>query len=733
MVTKNSCSERDARCKRKAARMMPSTIFCTHCGTANRSDSAFCFACGQPLPTMPQNTPPPRRPFPQMPSGATGSMRPSQGVQGLPGVQGLLSRTALRQRYRILARLGNGGFGAVYKAEDMAFGNRLVAVKEMNQAASSDAERSPAAVEFEREAMLLARLKHPSLPSIYDHFSEAGRWYLVMDYIEGETLESRLARVRRFRAEDVLRVGLQLGDVLHYLHSHQPPIIFRDLKPANIIVTPQGHLYLIDFGLARLFDPAQGGPSTTFGSPGYAAPEQYDSPQTTVRADIYSLGATLHELLTGIHPAIRPFEFVPLRFAPLTPLADFGALIMRMLEISPAQRPESMAVVLTELRRIAMQFQRMSGGMPRQGIQQPGATPTPYPPAAAASSDPLSPARVSPAPSLTPGRNFTPSAHSTPSPFSNAGLPAPPVGMVYSILQGHQGAIHDLAWSPDGSLLASASSDASVRIWNTMTGQQARTYSNGARQPRAVAWSPDGSRIAIGYQSEKRDTEIVHIVLSQSGERIYTFDSSAGFWRGQDEKTMYAIAWSPDGTKLAWGGSESKVDVLDVRARRLLATYKGHNSTIYALAWSPDGRQIASTGADDVVHVWDALTGRNAATYFKHSSVVTGVAWSLNGQRIVSASHDKTAQVWNAITGTTLTTYRGHSDSINTVAWSPDGIRIATGSRDGQVHLWDAGRGATLFVYNGHKASIYAARWSPDGKRLATGSADSTIHLWRAA
>jgi WD40 repeat protein len=651
--------------------------------------------------------------------------------QRLQGQQGLLPGAVLRRRYRIISRLGNGGFGAVYKTEDMPFGNRLVAVKEMNHLSGSDAERSSAAEEFTREAMLLARLKHPSLPSIYDHFSEDGRWYLVMDYIEGETLEARLDRVRRFRAEDVLRVGLQLGDVLNYLHSNQPPIIFRDLKPANIIVTPQGHLYLIDFGLARLFDPAQGGPSATFGSPGYAAPEQYDSPQTTVRADIYSLGATLHQMLTGVHPSVRPFEFAPLRFAPSTPLADLGALIMRMLEISPAQRPESMAVVVSELRRIATQLQRMSAGMQRQGMPQPGTLPTPHPPSAASSSGSLAPGRAAPALSLTPGRNFT--SRRTPTTFSNAGLPAPPVGMVYTILQGHAGAISDLAWSPDGSLLATASSDGSVRIWNAATGQQRSAYSNDTRQPRAVAWSPDGSRLAIGYHGEKRDTEVVQIVLAQSGERVNAFDSSAGFWRAHDEKTIYAIAWSPDGTKLAWGGRESKVDVLDVRARRLLATYKGHNSTVYALAWSPDGRQIASTGADDAIHLWDALSGRNAATYFKHSSVVTGVAWSSNGQRIVSASHDRTAYVWNAITGTTLTTYRGHGDYINTVAWSPDGIRIATGGRDGQVHLWDASRGATLFVYNGHKASVQVVRWSPDGKRLATGGADYTIHLWRAA
>ncbi len=703
--------------------MVPSTIFCTHCGTANRSDSAFCFACGHPLHMTPQEPWVGKRPFPQVSSSTTGSIWP---------VQSLSPRSILKQRYRILTRLGFGGFGAVYKAEDMQFGNRLVAVKEMNRQGSA-VENAPASEAFKHEAMLLARLKHPSLPSIYDHFSEAGRWYLVMDYIEGETLEARLERMGRFRAEDVLRVGLLLGEVLKYLHSSQPPIIFRDLKPANIIVTPQGHLYLIDFGLARLFDPAQPGQSKSFGSPGYAAPEQYDSPQTTVRADIYSLGATLHQLLTGAHPAVRPFEFAPLRFAPSTPLADFGALIMRMLEISPAQRPQSMALVLQELQRIARQLQRMSSNVARQGAQTQPTPPHLRAQSSASASGPLSQGRSAPTPSLTPSRMMTPPTRGVTPSFSDANAAAPPLGMVYAILQGHQAEINDLAWSPDGILLASASSDGSVRIWNLGMTSQLLTYRNGTRQATTVAWSPDGSRLAIGYRGEKRDTELVHIVLAQSGEKVFAFEGGTGFWKAQDDKTVYALAWSPDGTKLAWGGGEDRVDILDARVRRLLLTYKGHNSAVYALAWSPDGRQITSTGADDAVHVWETLTGRNVATYFKHSSVVTGVAWSSNGQRVVSASYDKTAQVWNAMTGTTLATYRGHSDRINAVAWSPEGSRIATGGLDGQIHLWDASRGATLFIYSGHKGSVNTARWSPEGKLLATAGADSTIHIWRAA
>jgi len=699
--------------------MVPSKIFCTNCGTANRIESAFCFACGQPLQTS--------SPTSVSPASQDAAARSAYSSRvGQP-----VTRSLIKERYRIIARLGNGGFGAVYKAEDMQFGNRLVAVKEMNRGGSGPEEVAGAAEAFKREALLLAKLKHPSLPSIYDHFTEAGRWYLVMDYIEGETLEARLDRVGRLRVEEALQIGMQLGEVLRYLHACQPPIIFRDLKPANIIMTPQGHVYLIDFGLARLFDPEQTRNSNPFGSPGYAAPEQYDSPQTTVRADIYSLGATLHQMITGIHPSMRPFEFVPIQFSPDTPLADFGALIMHMLEMNPGRRPESVATVLHELQRIANQL--MSGG---RNVGRPVSAQSPTPPGtslaashASGGSRPL--ASIRPAP-FTPGRAATPSSRGEAQSFSSAGVTAPPTGTVFCLFEGHKGEVNDLTWFPDGSQIASASSDKTVQIWNTGTGTAVRVYQDATKNAMTVSWSPDGARIAAGYAGDKRDPETLQIVRVANGEKLFSYASTAGFLNAQADKTIYALAWSPDGARLACGGGEYRVDIWDARSWKQQVTYKGHNSTVYALAWSPDGRQVASTGSDDAVHIWDALTGRNAATFFKHSSEVSSVVWSPNGQRIVSASHDKTAQVWNAVTGTSLTIYRGHSDRIQTAAWSPDGTRIATGGRDGKVQVWDASKGTTLYTYSGHQGSVNAVKWSPDGKRLATGGADRTVHVWRA-
>lgn len=165
----------------------------------------------------------------------------------------------LKERYRIISQIGQGGQGAIYKAGDTDLGNRLVAVKEMSQSGLSPKEVNEAAEAFKHEAHMLAGLQHPNIPSIYDYFSEAGRWYLVMEFIEGETLEDYFARASggKLPVKEVLDFGIQLCDVLAYLHNHQPPIIFRDLKPGNIMRTPDGHLYLIDFGIARLFKPGQ--------------------------------------------------------------------------------------------------------------------------------------------------------------------------------------------------------------------------------------------------------------------------------------------------------------------------------------------------------------------------------------------------------------------------------------------------------------------------------------------
>ena len=313
-------------------------VYCATCGAANPPEATVCFACGNaPLEAAPQ---------------------PSASIEPV----------LLKQRYRLLAQVGAGGFGAVYRAEDVTLGNRAVAVKEMSQRGLTPEEAQEATQAFRNEALLLAGLTHPNLPRIYEQFEEDGRWYLVMDFIEGETLETRLSRMPggRLPMPEVLKLGVQLCMVLDYLHTRQPPIIFRDLKPANIMITPTEHIYLIDFGIARHFKPGQTKDTVAFGSAGYAAPEQYGKAQTTTQADIYSLGATLHHLLSGSDPANSPFIFAPLDLAEPDGLEE---LIVQMLDTHPSKRPASMAVVKDDLARMA---DDLATGRTRQ--RQPGAS-----------------------------------------------------------------------------------------------------------------------------------------------------------------------------------------------------------------------------------------------------------------------------------------------------------------------------------------------------------------------
>src|SRR5215467_5515269 len=227
----------------------------------------------------------------------------------------LLPRTLFRNRYFIMSQVGAGGFGSVYKARDIQNGERFVAIKEVSLQGLHPRAVTEATAAFQREVSVLSQLDHPNLPRLYEQFQDPGHWYLVMDFIAGETLEEYQSKAinRRLLLSEVLDIGLQLCKVLDYLHSQQPPIVFRDLKPSNIMRTSAGQLYLIDFGIARYFKPGQARDTVALGSPGYAAPEQYGKAQTTPRADIYSLGAVLHQLLTTSDPSAAPFRFLPLR------------------------------------------------------------------------------------------------------------------------------------------------------------------------------------------------------------------------------------------------------------------------------------------------------------------------------------------------------------------------------------------------------------------------------------
>ncbi|HYF65951.1 MAG TPA: serine/threonine-protein kinase [Herpetosiphonaceae bacterium] len=269
---------------------------CPICHTSNRADARFCQKCGNNI--------------------------------------------WLNDRYRIVRAIKEGGMGAVYEAADD--GGRRYALKALIDRFTDPKERDEAVARFKEEAAILRELNHPQIPRVYNDFLHGGRYYLAMDFVEGEDLEDIQRRQpnERFDEATVLRWADQIANVLDYLHERR--LIYRDMKPSNIMVEKAGgNLKVVDFGIAKLFQPNERG--TLIGTPGYSPPEQYQG-QATPQSDIYALGATLHHLLTGRDPRDEaPFSFPPVRQLAPEVSAQTERAISRALEMELDKRWPSAA------------------------------------------------------------------------------------------------------------------------------------------------------------------------------------------------------------------------------------------------------------------------------------------------------------------------------------------------------------------------------------------------------
>jgi serine/threonine protein kinase len=704
--------------------MDASSPYCPKCGALNPPEAATCFACHESLTAL-----------------ASGPPASASGAVSGPPLPGQL----LRNRYRIRRRIGEGGFGAVYQAEDSELGNRRVAIKEMSQYGLRPEELREATDAFHREALLLAGLSHPSLPRIFDHFNEGGRWYLVMEFIEGETLEDGLKRVTgKLSVAKTLELGIKLCNVLEYLHTRQPPIIFRDLKPGNVMVTPTGNVFLIDFGIARLFKPGQSKDTMAFGSPGYAAPEQYGKAQTTPRSDIFSLGALLHHVLSGRDPAETPFRFPPLTWPPLPGLWE---LIERMVSLDEEKRPATVAVVRQELQRLeaAWNSGRQSAALTTPALSPASTAQLTRPgsssraPAPVQTGAHISPSTQTAAPARPPARTGRRSRRKwvgwlifAAAIFFFGGGP----GFVGSTLNSWFGSsppssdasttnsiptspVYAVAWSPDSTELAFGGGGHNIDVWSATNDHEIATYTSTQPTITALAWSPDGGYLAAGVPDSSVE---VWDAYSHDTVFTYTVDST-------DTRGIKCLAWSPDNTRLVSASPDGRAQVWDIQQKKLLVTYQvpGFSNGINAVAWSPNGSYIASASDDNHVEVWRSDTGQMVYTYTGHNGSVKSVAWSPDGTRIASASDDGTVQVWGALDGSNPVVYQGqHNGPVESVVWSPDGSMLASAGEDETVQVWQV-NGQPIFTNREHTGTVWAVAWSLFDNQIASASDDGTV------
>jgi serine/threonine protein kinase len=313
--------------------------------------------------------------------------------------------TILKNRYRIVRLVGGGGMAWVYQVEELPTGSgKLWALKELRPQTQDQAEQATARGLFEQEARLLRALDHPHIPKIADFFEEEGRACLVMEFIWGESLEKRLKAANAPLLEsDVIRWAVQLCDALHYLHTRQPPIIFRDMKPSNVMVTNDGQSKLIDFGIARTYKIGKKRDTVAMGSENYAAPEQWGKGQSDARSDVYGLGATMYHLLANMAPtpAFLPSEPLPLSNYNGALSKQTVGLVEKAMDRDPAKRYQSARAM-----REALLALLPSAYVPPVVVAQP--PPVMRPASAAPASEPLA----------------SPSPASWPQPPAVAGAPA---------------------------------------------------------------------------------------------------------------------------------------------------------------------------------------------------------------------------------------------------------------------------------------------------------------------
>src|SRR5579885_3314483 len=331
-------------------------LFCDECGLANEPGATHCVACRHSLahasstpPVTPVKIAPPPvlqvTPGPLLTQNSLAGLLSTQRTTGdfKPG-------TILASRYQIEEEIGRGGFSIVYRATDLYANHREVAIKRIQLTSLTPRQVIDATETFNREITMLARFKGvDGIPAFYEHLTDADNWYLITQYIKGQTLEEYLQQKPGgyLDEKETVTLGIVLTQIMQKLHDYNPPVIFRDLKPANIMITPEHTFFLIDFGIARNFTPGKAKDTTPLGSPGYAPPEQYGRAQTDQRADIYSLGATLQTLLTGRDPLeLRAGE--PSR-NPRQPSRTLSKLFAEMLSPDVAKRPASMRVVQRRL------------------------------------------------------------------------------------------------------------------------------------------------------------------------------------------------------------------------------------------------------------------------------------------------------------------------------------------------------------------------------------------------
>lgn len=616
---------------------------------------------------------------------------------GKPQLQSSISISSSigeEQRYRLEKQIGGGGMGNVFLATDARLGKQ-VALKVLKETLVDDPTML---ARFEWELAICAALKSQHIVQVSDYgITDDGHPFYVMEYLYGQTLGQLLAQKRRLSPQQTAMIMAQVCAGLQLAHEginfsqdsdKRVKVIHRDLKPENIFLVPTvlgDFVKIIDFGIAKIRDlQADHSTITNFflGTCHYASPEQFaGAKDLDERADIYSLGLIMYEMLTGFDPFGFNFRDnrvsgetwllahaskspQPLRSQPhcehLSPQLE--AVVMKCLQKSPQERFASVQELCQALQAAVSQPEMATIAEPDE-LTNFSATP--------ASQTIKSGTRVL--------RRYA----------------------IWLLIGGVCA----------GGIALSQLPRFSAPSLTEKTVLQQTLAANSAVW--SLALSADGQTLMVGGEEQ-----------SIKGVNLQTQDLEFAF---RQLDTVRSLSLNNDNTILA-GASGDSIKIWDLQGKTLIRTLR-HQSTIWSVDISPDGSMLASASGDRTIKLWNLHTGELLRTLTGHSAPVFAVNFSPDGRTLASASQDNTVKLWN-VQGQIRQTLTGHTNAVRDVAFDPTGQYLASASWDGTVKLWERQTGKELHTFAAHGDRAIAVTFSPDGKTLASSSVDRTVKLW---